>query len=184
MALEATFQNLSVSLHKLHDALKALQVTIDDAPHDESALADGLENTVLDMLGTLHETRKSALLGRKAVAAPTDLDWARRALTTCQERSHHIEQQFATDLVSYEKLKELARLGRERPAWLPWSSTVKLGIEQCREPLDQTSKALAACWQELAERLGTISISVKNTTVGQHIEVPKRGVTDLEIEVT
>jgi hypothetical protein len=50
---------------------------------------------------------------------------------------------------------------------LPWSSTVKQGIEQCQPPLEQTSAALAACWQELVEHSGTTSISVKNT--GQKI---------------
>jgi hypothetical protein len=169
MALEATFRELSVSLHKLHDALNALHVTVGDKPpHDEAALADGLENTVLDMMGTLHETRKSTRQARKAVGHPPDLDHARRALTLCQERFHLIEQQFA-DLVSYERLKELARLGNERRAWLPWAGTVKQGIEQCREPLAQTSTTLAACWQELAERAGTTSISVRNAIVGQKV---------------
>lgn len=183
MALEATFRHLSVSLHKLHDALNALAVTAGDKPpNDEAALADGLENALLDMMGTLHEARRSALHARKAVGHPTDLDLARRALTVCQERFHRLEQQFASDLVSYEKLKELARLGKDRRAWLPWANTVKQGIEQCRQPLEQTSTTLAACWQELAERLGTVSISMKATNVGQQITLPRSKVEDLEAE--
>jgi len=170
MALEATFRQLSVSLHKLHDALNALHVTTGDRPDDETALADSLESAVLELMGTLHETRRSALQARKAVGYQPDLDRARRALTRCQERFHRIEQQFSAELVSYEKLKELARLGNERRAWLPWANTVKQGIEQCRGPLDETSKALAACWQELAERLGTVSLSVQ--TIGQQIKMP------------
>jgi hypothetical protein len=168
VALEATFRDLSLCLHHLHDALNALQVTLGDKPvDDESALADAVETVVLDVMGTLHEARKAAVNARKAVGHPLDLDRARRALTTCQERFHRIAQQFATDLVSYDKLKDLARLGNARRAWLPWSSTVKQGIEQCRTPLDHSSAALAACWQELVEHSGTTSISVKNT--GQKI---------------
>jgi hypothetical protein len=168
VALEATFRDLSLCLHHLHDALNALQVTLGDKPvDDESALADAVETVVLDVMGTLHEARKAAVNARKAVGHPLDLDRARRALTTCQERFHRIAQQFAADLVSYDKLKDLARLGNARRAWLPWSSTVKQGIEQCRTPLDQSSAALAACWQELVEHSGTTSISVKNT--GQKI---------------
>ncbi len=168
MALEKTFRDLSVCLHHLHDALNALQVTLGDKPpDDESALADGVETVVLDLMGTLHEARKAALNGKKAVGRPVDLDRARRALTSCQERFHRIEQQFASDLVSYEKLKELARLGKQRRPWLAWSRTAKQGIDQCRPPLEQTSKALAACWQELVEHSGTTSISVTNT--GQRI---------------
>ena len=168
MALEATFRNLTVCLHHLHDALNALQVTLGDKPpDDESALADGLETVVLDLMGTLHEARRSALNARKAVGHLVDLDRARRSLTICQERFHRIEQQFASDLVSYDKLKELARLGSTRRAWLPWSTTAKQGIEQCQPLLAQISTALAACWQEMVEHSGTTSISVQNT--GQKI---------------
>jgi hypothetical protein len=183
VALEATFRDLTVCLHKLHDALNELQVTLGDKPiDDESAVADDVETKVLDAMGTLHEARKAALNTRRAVGHPVDLDRARRALTLCQERFHRIEQQFASDLVSYEKLKELDRLGNERRAWLPWSSTVRQGIEQCRQPLEQTSAALAACWQELAERLGTMSISMQATNVGQQITVPRSRAADLEVE--
>ncbi len=182
MALEATFRELSVSLHHLHDALNALQVTLGDKPpEDESALADSVETAVLDLMGTLHEARRASLHARKAVGHPPDLDQARRSLTICQERFHRIEQQFA-DLVSYEKLKELARLGNERRAWLAWANTVKQGIEQCRLPQERTSTALALCWQELAERLGTMNISVQTTNVGQQITLSRSRVGDLEAE--
>ena len=115
MALEATFRELSISLHKLHDALNGLQVGLGDKPLDgEAALADGLENAVLDAIGVLQEARKAALSARAAVGAPVDLDRAWRALTICQERFHTIETQFSTNLSAYEKLRELDRLGRER----------------------------------------------------------------------
>jgi hypothetical protein len=168
VALETIFRNLSVCLHRLNDAFHALQVTLGDKPpDDESALADGVEAIVLDLMGALHEAQKAALDARKAVNHPLDMDRARRALTVCQERFHRIEQQFTSDLVSYERLKELARLGNLRRAWLAWSGTVKRGIEHCQPSLDQASVALAACWQELVEHSGTTSISVKNT--GQKI---------------
>jgi hypothetical protein len=183
VALEATFRDLSVCLHHLHDALNELQVTLGDKPiDDESAVADDVETKVLDAMGTLHEARKAALNARRAVGHPVDLDRARRSLTLCQERFHRIEQLFAADLVSYEKFKELDRLGNERRAWLPWVSTVKQGIEQCRQPLEQTSAALAACWQELAERLGTMSISMQATNVGQQITTPRSRAGELEVE--
>ena len=183
MALEATFRDLSVCLHHLHDGLNELQVTLGDKPpDDESALADGVEAAVLDMMGILHEARRAAMNARKAVGHPVNMDQARRALTICQQRFHQIEQQFASDLVSYERLKELDRLGNERRAWLPWSSTAKQGIEQCRQPLAQTSAALASCWQELAERLGTMSISMQATNVGQQITMPRSRDEDLEAE--
>ena len=171
MALEPTFHGLTICLHKLNDALNDLHVTLGDKPpDDESAMADGLETAVMDLMGTLHEARRAALKARKSLGHPPDLDQARRSLIVCQERFHRFEKQFASDLVSYEKLKELARLGNERRAWLPWANTVKFGIDQCRPSLEQTSQALAACWQELAERLGMVSLSVQ--AIGQQIKMP------------
>jgi hypothetical protein len=168
MALERTFRWLLLVLQRLYEGLSALHVTIGDKPpNDESAVADALENTVLDIMGRLHEIRKFALQAQKAVAHPTDLERARQVLALCQKHFHRIEQEFASDLVSYDKLKELVRLGNERRGWLPWASSIKQGIEQCRGPLEETSTSLAQCWQELAERLGTVNISMKAVNIGQ-----------------
>lgn len=180
MALEATFRNLSVSLDQLHDALNTLHVMLGDKPAQPLALVDGLENSLLDMLGELHEARKSALSARRNVGLQPDLDRARRALASCQQRFHRIEQQFSLNLVSYEKLKELVRLGEKGNEWRLWADTTRQGIEQCREPIEQTSKALAACWQELAERLGSVNLSVH--TVGQQIRMPKGSSKSMETE--
>ena len=183
MALEATFRQLALALHRLHDAFNALHVTVGDTPpNDETALADGMENKVLDMMGTLHEIRKVAQKAQTAVTHSTDIDSARHALTACQERFHQIEQQFASDLVSYENLNEVARVGKKRRGWLPWANSIRQGIEQCRQPLEETSTALAACWQELAERLGSVNISMKVMNVGQKITASKPKVEDLEVE--
>jgi hypothetical protein len=180
VALEATFRALPSSLHQLHEALNELEVTLGDTPRDdESALADDLESVVIDLMGTLHEARRASLNAQRALAPPHDLDRARRALTLCQDRFHRLEKQFASGLVSYEKLAELARLGNERRGWLPWANTVKQAIDQCRRPLERTSKALAACWEELAERLGMVSVSVQ--TIGQQIKMPA-GAKTLETE--
>jgi len=183
MALEATFRQLAVALHKLHDAFEALQVTVGDTPpNDETALADGLENTVLDMMGTLHEIRKVALEAQKAVTHPVELDNARHALTQCQQRFHQLEQQFTAELLSHDNLKEITRVGRERRGWMPWSNSIRKGIEQCRQSLESTSAPFAECWQELAERLGAANISIKATNVGQQITVAKPKVENWEIE--
>ena len=170
MALEAKFRGLSFCLNQLNEALNDLHVNLGDKPpDDESAMADDLETAVVDLMGTLHDARRAAQNAQKSLGHPPDLDHARRALTLCQKRFHRFEKQFACDLVSYEKLNELARLGNERRAWLPWTNAAKQGIEPCRQPLEQASKALAACWQELAEHRATTSISVKNT--GQKVVV-------------
>lgn len=181
MALEATFRNLSLSLDLLHDELNTLHVMVGDRPPDvELALFDGLENALLDLLGELHEARKSALNARRALGPRRDLDGTRRALTACQHRFHRVEQQFLCNLVSYEKLKELVRLGEKGKEWRSWAESTRRCIEECRQPIEQTSKALAACWQELAERLGMVNLSVN--AIGQQISVPKPSATPVEPE--
>jgi hypothetical protein len=172
MALEAAFRDLFRELRKLYDTLVAVRLTVvEDKPaKGETVLVDQLEDTVLDLMGSLNEALKAARAAQKGAGNSGDLNGVRRALTICQERFHRIERQFAADLVSYEKLKDLASLGSERRgAWLSWANCVKEGIEQCRQPLDAISKALAACWQEIAERVGMTSVSVTNTNIGQEI---------------
>jgi hypothetical protein len=171
VALEATFRELFRELKKLQDTLVALRLTVvEDKPRKgDAALVDQLEDTILDVMGLLDEGLKAARAAERAVGHPLDMDGARRALETCQNRFHRIEQQFSADLVSYEKLKDLASLGVRGGEWPLWANSVKQGIEQCRQPLDGASKALAACWQEIAERVGMTSVSVRTTNIGQKI---------------
>lgn len=170
MALEATFRTLSVQIRKLCDILNAVQLTAGDRPlRRGAALADELENTVLDMLGSLEEASAASRTAEKAVAA-MDLARARRALAQCQDIFHGIARQFANDLVSYEKLRSLSTLGSERGGeWKAWAGSMQDAIAECREPIEQTTKSLAACWQELAERLGMTNVSVTATNIGQQI---------------
>jgi hypothetical protein len=158
MALEPIFRELSVSLHKLNDALQVLHLTVGDKPqHDEAALADYLESTVLDTMESLHEALKAAGNAQQTVEHPApDLDRARRQLTLCQDRFDRVAQQIASNLAAHEKLKELERLGAKRGGeWLPWANSMKQGIEQCSQPLNAASQALVRCWQEMVDHLVT-----------------------------
>lgn len=172
MALEATFRDLLGQLRMLHDMFLALRLTVvEDKPvRGEAALVDHFEDAILDAMGTLDECLKSAQAAQKAVGHPVDLDRARRSLANCQEKFHQIESQYSESLASYEKLKDLADLGKERRGeWLPWSASVKDGVEQCRRHLDGVRKGLGICWQEIAERVGTTTVSVHTRNIGQKI---------------
>jgi hypothetical protein len=171
MALEATFRTLSVSIRKLRDTLNAVLLTVGDRPQERGAApADELENTVLDLMGGLEEAGTAARSAEKAVGAEKDLDRARRALAKCQQVFHSVEQSFSNELVSYEKLRNLARLGNSRGGeWKHWAVSMKDAIEQARQPIDETSKTLAACWHELAEQSGNTSISIRSQNLGQKI---------------
>jgi hypothetical protein len=179
MALESTFRELCVSVANAIESLETLRVMLGDKPQSEAAIVDGIESAMLAILGLLHEANEAAAKALKCVEYPADLDRARRALATCQERCHHIEQQFSAELASYEKLSELARVGSERGReWLTWSTALRQDIEDCRGPLHSLSLALSRCWHELAERLGMTNISVQS--IGQQIKVPSSVAADVE----
>jgi hypothetical protein len=183
MPIEATFRELAAGLQKLNDVVNALQVTLEDKPrHDEAAVADDMADKTLELLGLVHNARKAAGRARQSLKHPPDMDKVRRSLTVCQRQFHQIEQSYSTNLVSYEKLRELVRVGGRTKEWAGWASSTKEGIEECRVPLEAASKALAACWQELAERLGSMNISIKSVNVGQEISVPKSKAAELEVE--
>jgi hypothetical protein len=171
MALEASFRELSSQLRKLHDMLVALRLTIaEDKPlKGEAALVDHLEDSILDLMGSLDESLAAARAAQKGVGHPLNLDGARRALTSCQDHFHEIELKYLAELASFEKLKDLEALGGRGGEWRPWAASAKDGVEQCRQPLDGASRALAACWQEIAERVGMTSVSVQATNIGQKI---------------
>jgi hypothetical protein len=152
-----------------------LHITLDDKPeNDEAAVADDMTDQTIGLLGMIHESHRAALRARHALKHPADMDKARRSLTACQKQFHRIEQSYLGNLVSYEKLRS--------KEWAGWAGSTKEGIEQCRVPLESASKALAACWQELAECLGGMNISVNSMNVGQRISVPKSKARGLEIE--
>lgn len=183
MPIEVTFRELASSLQKLNDVVNALHITLEDKPqNDEAAVADDMTDKTLELLGMVHEARRAAVRARQSIKHPADLDQVRRYLTACQKKFHQIEQSYSTNLVSYEKLRELIRVGGRSKEWAGWASSTKDGIEQCRLPLEAASKALAVCWQELAERLGNMNITVKSMNVRQRISVPKSKPRELEVE--
>lgn len=178
MALEKTFRQLSVNLYRLRDRFKELRlaVVVDRPKTRDAVVVDNFEYAVEDILGWIEEALQSAGEAEKAVAHPPDLGRARQALTICQERYQRVEQCFSTNLVSYDRVRDLTAFGHERRGeWPSWVTSVKQGIEHCRQPMDEVSKTIVDGWQEIAERVGMTQISVRTTNIGQKIvtsEVP------------
>jgi hypothetical protein len=171
MALLPAFRELCVRLRRLQDTFVALRLTVVEDKPGDVALVDRMEDTILDLMGLLHEGHGAARAAQRAVEQQLGPEPMRRALSACQEQFHKIESQFREDLGSYENLSDLANLGAQRRGeWKPWAASVRDGVEQCRQPLGDISKGLSDCWQEVAERAGSTSISVHTT--GQQITVP------------
>jgi hypothetical protein len=170
MGLESTFRHLSECFLGLQKKVIELQEFVDCKPeYDQAAVADDFSDKTLELQGTIHEARRWARTALQAVTSLQNLNRARWALGRCQAKFHQIEQTFADHLVSYDKLKELARVRGRDPDWSSWGKRVTQGIEECRGPLVLASQALAACWQELAERAGLVNISVRTTGMVQNL---------------
>jgi len=183
MAIEKTFRMLQVELGKLREALEALSTTVDEDRPVPNAIAvtARLGDSVLAVRGAIEEARAAAVQAVQAAMHPIDTERARRALAACQEQFHRFASQFVSDLTSYESIEDLMSVARERGRhWERWVSVVRQGLDQCRVLADQVRDALFLCWQELAERLGTGSVSVQNTTIGQQITVPEHEFSDSE----
>jgi hypothetical protein len=176
MALEKTFGELPHTIRKLRDGLLALQLTVrEDLPlHGSVVLVDQFGDAVDDSLGWLEDALTAATEVQQCAKHPVDMDRGRRALSNCQEQFHRMEQRFHSDLISYEKLKDLTGFGRSRRGeWLGWVKSVRKGLDECRQPMDEVTKALLACWQEIAEHAGMTSVSVQATNIGQQIAAPE-----------
>ena len=173
MALQKSFRDLCIRLQELQEVLEALNTTIEeDRPRRKDVVvASSLGDAVLAVRGILEESRAAADDACEAVGHPFDMDRARRALTTCQERFHRFAAQFSHDLASCERMADLASVAQERGRdWASWVKVVKQGLEQCQGLIEEGRDSLFLCWQDLAERLGTASVSVRNTSIGQLVK--------------
>lgn len=171
MGIEKTFIDLSNSLHRLRDRLQEVRLTIvEDRPEkNDAVIVDNFEYAVEDMLGWVNEAIGPAHIALTAVRHPVDVERAREALSTCQERFQRIDQVFSTNMTSYEHLSDLSRFGESRGNdWKGWVIGVKQGIEQCKEPMTETRNQLGCCWQDMAERNGP-SVSIRATNIGQKV---------------
>ena len=178
MALDAAFRELCAQLHTLREALTSLRTTaVEDKPlRGDVVLVDAFGDAADNLLGWLEEALLAAREAEQAVARPTDLDQARRALTICQERFNRIAHRFAADLFLYERIAELVRLGRARGGeWRAWATSVREALDWCRQPLFEVNEALFRCWQELVERVGTPSLTVHATVSSRRTPAAQSG---------
>src|SRR5215510_9147793 len=165
---------LTGSFQDLVDKLERLRVTLDDflqwavtqgKPVDEDhVLVSRYDDATSDLIGLIEEARTAVQQGQQATMGEMDPADARRALIACQERVNRVSQRFFSELVSFESLKALDSLAKERrKQWPQWVSGVKDALDRCRQPLDDVNQALFQCWQELSERASLVSVSVSST---------------------
>lgn len=181
MALETTFRDMVIGLQRFKEDLGSALTTIqEDKPlHHEVALPDILSDLVMHILGLAEEATQAGIDAHLAVGGQgqvyADLNRARVALSQCQEQFNRMAYSYNADLMSYDRISELLRVGYKDRAWRAWAGSVKAGLEASRVALHEANDCLALCWGEIAERVGMSSFAVHNTTTGQNITLPGRG---------
>jgi len=178
MALENAFQRLCAELQGLIEALESLLITIrEDGPRaDDFALVDHLADPAEDLTQRLREALNTARAGLKAAGHPLDGDAARHALINCHEQCQAIVVSFASTIASFHRLREVSALQSHRTRGVAgWAGTVMRSIESIQRRFFELSESLLRCWEDFTERMGTTSVSVHSTNIGQHLEVPAEG---------
>lgn len=175
MAIEAVFLNLTRKFDAMREALQILALTaIEDRPsRGEVLLVERLGNLVEDLRGWAEEAREAAGQASDALAHPADLNLGRQALAEANKRFIRLEYRFFGEAVAPGTISELQRFGRQRGReWLSWTGGAVQALEACRSPLHELDEALLLAWQELGERLGSRSLTVQTTNIGQQIAPP------------
>jgi hypothetical protein len=175
MAIEIAFRDLGARLRQARESFDGLRLTVaEDRPlQGEVALIDQRSDTIDDVIGLLDDAAKAAARGQRAAKSTARLDATRQALGRCQESFMAVAQRFGADLTSYERVAELATLGRSRGGeWRAWAQSVREALRRCEQPIYDTHQALFACWRDLTERATTPLVSVRATGIGQRIKMP------------
>jgi hypothetical protein len=155
VAVETAFARLTRGLEALRDALEELGVATEEYRplEGDAALVDVLTDAALVSRGWIEEALQAARTGERNAARRDELARARRALVLGQERYSRVAQRLFSDLLSYDRVDMVARLGRERGgAWAAWAKGVREALDRLRQPLFEVDQALFACSQALAER--------------------------------
>jgi hypothetical protein len=184
VAIAVTFEELVAAFGRLRDALQGLQLTVveDRPPRNEVLMVERLGDAIDDLRGWLEEGLAGASDALNAVGTPFDADGARQALATANDRFIRLEYKFFLDVTSYEVVDNLIRFGRQRGReWLRWTASVKEALAQCPMPLRDVAEGLRLSWQELGERLGTASISVRTMNIAQQFTPTERDSPDAAI---
>ncbi len=164
MSLSGSLGNLATEMEKLRDAIRALRLIVEDRPtRGEAALVDRFAYAAVDMMDWLDEGSEAVLRAKEcSEARPADLEGVRDGLTAIQERIQRILRTLVCEVDHGEAIGELIDFGRQRRGeWLPWTASVRNSVTACKMPLMDVSQALAQCWQDLTERIGTRGLRMR-----------------------
>ena len=175
MSLTGSLGTLSTEMEKLRDAVRALRLIVEDRPtRGEAALVDRFAYAAVDMMDWLDESAVAVQRAKQCSDdRPADLEGVRDGLTSSQERIQRVLRTLVCDVDNGEAIGELVDFGRQRRGeWLPWTAGVRNSITACKVPLMDVSQALAQCWQDLTERIGTRGLRMREAAVSAVLNEP------------
>jgi len=150
MIYEAPFGELEISVLNLRDAVMGVALAADGAPErhtmsdlvsDASVELQSQANAMVSAVGAVRNS-DTALDSREAVL---------HAVADCQEQYIAMTGVLQDDLMHYERIAELATLGRKKGAgWGRWTHEVLETLDGCRQPLYDVQKALFYCWKTVS----------------------------------
>lgn len=172
MTIEVAFQKLVAKLTIVREELEALGLTvIEDRPaNDEVLLVDRLGDLTMELRGWAEEALASALEAAQAAEHPANLHAACAALIAANQSMIRLRRRFFEDALAHHAIDGLRRASRTRGGeWPSWSQSVVQALNACRPPLRELDEVMLETWAELADRLGSRSVSVQTTSIGQQI---------------
>jgi hypothetical protein len=170
MTLDKTFRELVKRLHEALEAVRAVRLTVSEDRPAENAIMNQFDSATDDTIGWIEESLYFAHEASRSATTAPDLQNARRSLARCHVAFVRAQQRFTKVFESYEPLRSLDDFAAEHgKAWPGWFETVQQGVQRCSEPMSETANAIAQCWDDLSERLGSAGVMVTTTNIGQQI---------------
>ena len=177
MTLKSSFQDLAEKLDRLRATFEELlqwAITQGKPEHEDHVLVNRYDDATNDLIGLIEEAIAAVQLGLQAVEGAASVGKARNALIVCQAAINKVSKRYFSEMVSFEALKALDSLAKERRKhWPQWVSGVNDALDQCRAPIEEVSRALFECWQEVSEPINLISIGMTATSAEPESRIVK-----------
>lgn len=140
-----------------------------------SAVVDHWEDAAQDTAGLAREICVAAREGRPIANARFDPIVAQQALLTCQQRFDPLWLRHCADLMAFERRQALWSVSRKGGAWGQWAEGVVDALDRCLPALYELSRAISQSWEELVDRQGLVSVSVRTSVTGQDFRAAGNG---------
>jgi hypothetical protein len=196
MSLEVAFELLRNRLVSLSGEVEELRINAtdffpsvpsdgqpngEDQSHRAPSPVESLGENALALSGDLREASTALEKGLTAIRAPRNLQQAQASLIDVNCYLNDAAGRCRNDINASMTLQVLSQVAKELGGgWPEWLTLVHTIIRTISDKFLETWQALCQCWEELADKLSSSSVSVQTTNIGQQIAAPTMRETVLE----